>query len=83
MVRWRLRLRAGSGGGVRPIMVLSGTSWVIMVAYIPPTIAAAVGSMYAVSRLHKLIPVYSFYSYWGIKTRNFDLLNSSSNHKTF
>ena len=46
MVRWTLRLSTGTGGGVRCIMVLDGTTWVTMVvAYIPTSTAAAVGTM--------------------------------------
>ena len=71
MVRCSLRLRSGAGGGVRPIMVLDGTAWVTMVVaymlWVTATTSAALGSMCAVSRLHKLITVYSFYSYWRIK----------------
>ena len=45
MVRWRLRLRAGSGGALRLIMVLGVTAWVTMVVtYIPATVAATLGS---------------------------------------
>ena len=46
MVRWAMRLRAGTGGGVRPIMVLYGTTCVTMVvAYLLATTTAAVGTM--------------------------------------
>ena len=64
-----MRLSAGTGGAVLRIMVRYGTAWFTMaVAYLPAaTAVATVGSMCAVSRLHKLIPVYSFYSYWRIK----------------
>ena len=30
-------------------------------------VVATMATTFAVSRLHKLIPVYSFYSYWRIK----------------
>ena len=50
------------------MVVLDGTPCITMVvAYIPAPATASVGAMCAVSRLHKLIPVYSFYSYWRIK----------------
>ncbi len=46
MVRCTMRLRTGTGGGVRPIMVLDGTAWVTMVvAYIPAAMPAALESM--------------------------------------
>ena len=82
MVRRTMRLRTGSGGAVLRIMVRLGTScFTMVVAYIPTTAPAAMGAIFAVSRLHKLtmistsavsrlhklIPVYSFYSYWRIK----------------
>ncbi|MBQ3440709.1 hypothetical protein IJG27_00110 [Candidatus Saccharibacteria bacterium] len=39
-------LRSGAGGGVRPMVVLGGTAcFTMVVAYIPATTPAAVGSM--------------------------------------
>ena len=68
MVLCTMRIRAGSGGVLRRIMARDGTTCITMVVvYIPATAAATMGAMCAVSRLHKLIPVYSFYSYWRIK----------------
>ena len=67
MVRCTMRLRTGAGGALLPIVVRDGTTWFTMVvAYIPAATAAALGSTCGVCRLHKLIPVYSFYSYWRI-----------------
>ena len=68
MVLYTMRLRTGSGGALRHILARVGTTCITMVvAYIPAATAATLGSMCAVSRLHKLIPVYSFYSYWRMK----------------
>ena len=68
MVRWAVRLHSDSGGGMRPIMVQCGTTYVTMVvAYIPTTTPATVGTTCGVSRLLKHIPVYGFYGYWRIK----------------
>ena len=36
------------------------------------------GSMCAVSRLHKLIPVYSFYSYWRIKEKLYTIASAGT-----
>ena len=45
MVHWAMRLHAGSGGGVRPIVVLLGTAcFTMIVAYIPATVSAAMDS---------------------------------------
>ena len=60
-------------------MVLFGTAWFTMVvAYIPAATAATVGSMCGVSRLHKLIPVYSFYSYWRIKEKLYAIASAGT-----
>ena len=68
MVLCTLRIRTGSGGALRHIMVLCVTACITMVvAYIPAATAAALGSMCGVSRLLKHIPVYGFYGYWRIK----------------
>ena len=49
-------------------MVQCGTTYVTMVvAYIPTTTPATVGTTCGVSRLLKHIPVYGFYGYWRIK----------------
>ena len=39
---------------------------------------AALGSTCAVSRLHKLIPVYSFYSYWRIKEKLYAIASAGT-----
>ncbi len=59
----------GTGGETRPIPVPNGIAWATMViTYIlAPAFFATMASTLDVSRLHKLIPVYSFYSYWRIK----------------
>ena len=45
MVRCTLSLRTGSGGAVLCLMVRNGTTWLTMVvAYIPTTPAATMGS---------------------------------------
>ena len=63
-----MRLQSGTGGGLLHIMVQGGTILVTMVvAYIPMPTTVTMGTMCGVSRLHKLIPVYSFYSYWRIR----------------
>ena len=46
MILYMMRLRAGAGGAVLRIMVRYGTACITMVvAYIPATTAATVGSM--------------------------------------
>ena len=46
MVLYTMRLRTGTGGALRHIMARDGTTWVTMVvAYIPATTTATLGSM--------------------------------------
>ena len=74
-----MSLRTGSGGGVRPIMVLDSTTWITMiVAYIPATAPAPMGSMCGVSRLLKHIPVYGFYGYWRIKEKHYAIASAGT-----
>ena len=56
MVLCTMGIRAGSGGALRRIVARDGTTWVTMVvAYIPTTAAAALGSMCGVCRPLKFI----------------------------
>ena len=64
-----MKIRAEPGGATRRTMVQIDMSWlIILIVYLlVGIIVVTTISTSAVSRLHKLIPVYSFYGYWRIK----------------
>ena len=49
----------------------------MVVTYMPAATAALMASTSAVSRLHKLIPVYGYYGYWRIKEKE----NNAAKHE--